>query len=626
MRRLIGCDIPNRIFLPSQNFMSNGSLSQLKKFAAMAPYLHQAFSLVWTAARRWTVVWAILLLAQGLLPVGIVYLTRALVDNVAGIIGTGLTLDGLGPTITLVASMALLLLLSESLRGITRWVRTSQAELVQDHISTLIHHKASTLDIAFYESTDWYDRMHRARYDALSRPITLLENFGGLVQNGITLAAMALVLTTYAPWIPLLLLISTGPALSVVLKYARRQHEWQMRNTQAERRTRYYDRMLTVREAAAEMRLFGLSDYFKEAFQDLRRRLRVEKLQIMRQQAFAEWWAAGLGVAAMGGAMGWMIWRAVQNQATIGDLAMFYQAFQQGQRMMRTLLDNVGQIYQNSLFLENLFEYLGIEPEIHSPPTPAPVPDKLQKGIYFEDITFRYPGSRRTTLEHFSLDIPAGKMVAIVGTNGAGKSTLIKLLCRFYDPEYGCVRIDGVDIREYDIDALRNIITVLFQEPVHYHDTAADNIRMSDLAGHSDRDAVHSAARDAGADGPIERLPEGYDTMLGKWFGGADLSTGEWQRVALARAFLRRAPVVVLDEPTSAMDVWAEVDWMSRFRTLTEGRTTLVITHRFTTAMQADIIHVMDKGRLIESGSHEELIAHNGRYAQSWHAQYRQGS
>ncbi|HIG45084.1 MAG TPA: ABC transporter ATP-binding protein [candidate division Zixibacteria bacterium] len=605
--------------------MSDGPTSQLKKMSELAPYLRQAFELVWKAARRWTVAWAVLLVVQGMLPVGLVYLTRALVDNIAGIIGTGLTLAELRPTVMLVAAMALLLLLTESLHGIARWVRTSQAELVKDYINTLIHHKASTLDLSFYESSDWYDRMHRAKYDALSRPITLLENMGGLLQNGLTLAAMAIVLTTFASWIPLLLLVSTGPALAVVLKYARRQHEWQIRNTQAERRTRYYDWILTVREAAAELRLFELSAYFLDAFQSLRRRLRIEKLQIMRNQAFAEWWAAGLGVLAMGGAMGWMVWRAVQGQVSIGDLAMFYQAFQQGQRMMRTLLENVGQIYQNSLFLENLFGFLGTKPELYVSAHPAPIPDIMRDGIQFEDITFRYPASEIPVMEHFSLDVPANKMVAIVGTNGAGKSTLIKLLCRFYDPEKGQVKIDGIDIREHDIDALRHMITVLFQEPVHYHESAGDNIRMGDLANNPSAEEVHTAARNAGADGPVSRLPEGYETMLGKWFGGADLSTGEWQRVALARAFLRKAPIIVLDEPTSAMDVWAEVDWMARFRTLTEGRTTLVITHRFTTAMQADIIHIMDGGRLIESGTHEELIAQDGRYAQSWRAQQRTG-
>jgi len=615
------------MLLPNACFMSNSPLSQLKKMAELAPYLRQAFELVWTAARRWMIAWSVLLIVQGLLPVGIVYLTRALVDDIARILGTGLTLDELRPTIFLVAAMALLLLLTESLHGISRWVRTSQAELVQDHISTLIHHKASTLDLAFYESSDWYDRMHRAKYDALTRPITLLENIGGMVQNGITLAAMAVVLTSYAPWIPLLLLVSTGPALVVVLRYARKQHEWWIRNTKAERRTRYYDWILTIREAAAELRLFDLSAHFREAFQSLRQRLRIGKLQIMRDQAFAEWWAAGLGVLAMGGAMGWMIWRAVDGQSGIGlgDLAMFYQAFQQGQRMMRMLLEHVGQIYQNSLFLENLFGFLTIKPELRSAQQSAPTPDIIRDGIQFEDITFRYPASDISVMEHFSLDVPANKMVAIVGTNGAGKSTLVKLLCRFYDPEIGLVKIDGIDIREHDIDALRRMITVLFQEPVHYHDSAGDNIRMGDLANNPSMAEVHAAAHNAGADGPIRRLPEGYETMLGKWFGGADLSTGEWQRVALARAFLRKAPIIVLDEPTSAMDVWAEVDWMSRFRTLTEGRTTLVITHRFTTAMQADIIHIMDGGRLIESGTHEELIEQDGRYAQSWRAQQRTG-
>ncbi len=226
-------------------------------------------------------------------------------------------------------------------------------------------------------------------------------------------------------------------------------------------------------------------------------------------------------------------------------------------------------------------------------------------------------------LDRFSLTIPAGHTVALVGANGAGKSTLIKLLCRLYDPEAGAITLDGVNIREIPLEELRRQITVLFQQPIQYHTTAAENIALGNLAATPGDAEIVAAARAAGADTPIDRLPEGYDTVLGKMFGGADLSGGEWQRVALARAFLRPAPILVLDEPTSAMDSWAEAAWLERFRCLAHGRTVLMITHRFTTAMQADMIHVMEAGEIVESGRHDALLARGGLYAQSWSTQMK---
>jgi ATP-binding cassette subfamily B protein len=248
----------------------------------------------------------------------------------------------------------------------------------------------------------------------------------------------------------------------------------------------------------------------------------------------------------------------------------------------------------------------------------------LHSGICLEDVTFRYPDSERIALASFNLAIPARQVVAIVGENGAGKSTLLKLLCRFYDPEAGTITWDGTDLRAFAQADLRRRITVLFQQPAPYHETVTDNIAFGDLAARPSQEQIVRAAQAAAADVFIERLPDGYDTVLGKWFGYTELSVGEWQRLALARAFVRQADLVILDEPTSAMDSWAEAAWMARFRELVAGRTALIITHRFTTAMQADVIHVMDAGRVVETGTHAELVALGGRYAASWRAQMRE--
>jgi ATP-binding cassette subfamily B protein len=384
--------------------------------------------------------------------------------------------------------------------------------------------------------------------------------------------------------------------------------------------------VLTYSEFAAEIRQFDLGGYFKETYQQVRRKLRGERLRLLRDESLARLASGLLGLVVTGVVMAWMVWRAFLGQVTLGDLVLFYQAFDRGQLLMRSLLGNVGQIYANSLFLENLFEFLDLQPHVVDPLSPREAPAAVREGVTFRDVTFRYPGTERVALEHFSLSIPAGQVAAIVGPNGAGKSTVIKLLCRFYDPEAGRIEIDGLDIRDLRVLDLRRLITVLFQSPVPYHATVADNIGFGDLLARPDRAQIEEAARGAGADTIAQELPQGYDTMLGKWFAhGTQLSVGEWQRIALARAFLRRADILVLDEPTSFMDSWAEAEWLDRFRRLAKGRTAIIVTHRFTLAMRADVVHVMQRGQIAESGSPRELILRGGLFAQSWAGQLQRG-
>lgn len=595
-----------------------------RKFKQQIPYLPWAVRLVFRAAGGLTLVWFILLIVQGLLPVASVYLTKYLVDGIARIVGSDSGWEGLMPLVPAAAAMALVLILSEVLQGILSLVRTAQSEQVQDHIQGLIHAQAMRLDLSFFDDPGYYDQLHRARIDALHQPVALIQNAGSLVQSFVTLAAMAGVLLSFGIWIPLLLALGTIPALVVVAHNTLRYHRWRMRNTMANRQTGYYDMMLTQRDAAPEMRLFGLGPHFRNLFAKLRERLRREEIKLARDEAVSQASASLIGLATMGAALVWMGLRVSRGALSLGDLALFIQAFLQGQRMMRSLLGSAGEIYRNVMFLENLFEFLALQPKVNMPEHPVPHPG-LENALELDNITFFYPGTARPALDRFSLTISAGRITALVGENGAGKTTLIKLLCRFYDPAEGRVLIDRTDIRNLDPDVLRRRITVLFQEPVRYHDTVFNNIAFGDIDGRPDPARIEAAAQAAGADAPIGRLPETYSAVLGKWFGGAELSGGEWQRLALARAFLRQAELIILDEPTSAMDSWAEADWLARFRRLVAGRTALIITHRFTTAMQADIIHVMDKGRIIESGSHPELLELSGRYAVSWMQQMRGG-
>jgi ATP-binding cassette subfamily B protein len=445
----------------------------------------------------------------------------------------------------------------------------------------------------------------------------LLGNIGALLQNAITLLAMGAILIPLGPWLALALLLSTLPAFYVVVHYALAEYQWRQRTTTDDRRAWYYDWIMTTAEAAAELRLFALGKHFQTNYQALRGRLRGERFHLMRRQSIAELGASLIALGIVGGALGWMVWKALHGLVTLGELALIYAAFNQGQGLMRTLLENAGQLYGNSLFLRNLFEFLALKP-IVSQGSGVRVTD-IETGITFTSVSFSYPDASGKALDDFSLTIPSGKIVAIVGPNGAGKSTLLKLLCRFYDPDAGTIAIDGNDLRDIATDDLRRLITVLFQQPVHYNTTVRENILYGDLKADLSETEMWNAISAAGAEEIVARLPQHEQTLLGRWFaGGTELSVGEWQRIALARAFLRQAPIIVLDEPTSALDPWAEADWLERFRKLAIGRTAIVITHRFTTAMHADVIHVMDRGRIVESGSHQRLLEQNGLYAESW--------
>lgn len=583
------------------------------------PYLPQAFSLVWGGAPRLTVVWIALLVVQGFLPVVLVYLTRALVDSLVTAIKTGGGWEAVRPTIIYIAFMAGLMITLEVLRKVTNYIRLAQAELVKDHISGLIHRQSTRVDLAFYDSPDFYDRLHRARTEGGHRPVVLIENVGALLQNGITLIAMAAVLVPYGLWLPAALVLSTLPALWVVLRNRVLHHAWRRKSTAAERRSWYYDWVLTSRDTSGEVAMFKLAGHFRNAFQSVRRLLRGERLKLAGKEAVSELAAGIFGLVVTGVAMAFMVLRAFRGAITLGDLALFYQAFNQGQRLMRTFLEQVGEIYSNMLFLGDLFEFLDMEPHIVSPEEAAAPPMELTDGLHFRNVTFSYTKGGKCILEDFDLHLPANTTTAIVGANGSGKSTILKLLCRLYDPGQGSVEIDGTDLREFSLDELRRFVTVIFQDPVNYNATVAENIMLGDIEGRPGMKLIKAAAMASGADETAERLKWGYDTLLGTWFvGGAELSGGEWKRIALARTLLRHAPVILLDEPTSEMDPWAAAEWARRFRALAAGRTAVIVTHRITTAAAADLIYVLDKGRVTESGSHTELINAGGAYADLW--------
>ena len=568
-----------------------------------------------------------MLLVQGLLPAISITLTRQLVNNLVVVAGGGFSWESLQKILMPIGLMASILLLGEFFNACGEWIRTAQSELVHDYISGLIHKQSVGVDYGFYEYSEFNDKLNRAREGASGRSLALLESTGGLLQNSVTLFAVAAILLPYGFWLPLTLVISAFPAFYILMYLNKIQYNWSQRTTTARRWLGYYDWLLTNNSTAAEVRLFDFGDYFQSSYKQLRRQLRQEQLKLLRQQTLGRFGATIIALAILGFAVLWMGRLVLLGVLTLGDLAVFLQALGEAQGVIKTLLSNLGQIYRNSLFISNLFDFLQIKPKIVDPPNPVPVPSILTQGIEFRQVTFRYPGTEEPVLDNFNLVLPAGKIVAIVGDNGAGKSTLIKLLCRFYDPDSGSIELDGTNIREFPVKKFRRLITVLFQSHIPYYTTAGENIALGDIWAASNQAEIEAAAKASGIHDKIMHLPQGYNTMLGKLFPeGAELSGGQWQRLALARAFFRRAQIIILDEPTSAMDPWAEHDWLERFRTLASDRTAIVITHRFTLAMQADIIHVMRAGEIVESGNHDELLALHGLYAQSWKSQMQASS
>ncbi|MDT7856635.1 ABC transporter ATP-binding protein [Rubrivirga sp. S365] len=581
--------------------------------------------LLWSAAPLWTVLWLALLAVQGVLPAALVALTKWVIDAMNMAVGMGRSWD----TVEVVAVPTLLMggvfLLQRVLGGVIQWVSVAQSEYVEDYVTNLVQQKASTVDFEFYEAPEYHDLMEQAQSQGTTRVLQLIQNGGSLLQTSVTLFSIGVILIGYGLWIPLALIVSAVPVLAVVLYYNRQQHTWWTGATPRRRRAQYYGILLTTMQSAAEVRMNRLDGPLIRGYRALRERLRSERLVLVRNQALGRFGAAVVSLLVTGVVMGWVVWQAFAGDATLGDLAAFYQAFTQAQTVTGTALTSAGAVYANSLFLRHLFDFLDLEPRVVDPPDPKPFPAQLAEGVRFEDVTFSYPGTTRNALEGFSLEIPAGKTVAIVGENGAGKSTFIKLLCRFYDPDQGRVTVDGTDLREFALADVRRRTAVLFQFPMRYQMTAEQNVRLGDPDVDPESPRFREAVVGAGADALVDRLPKGEETLLGRWFeGGVELSGGEWQRVALARAFYRESPLVILDEPTSFMDSWAENEWLDRFDHVAGDRTALIITHRFTTAMRADIIHVMNGGQIVESGTHDELVEQRGRYAESWATQTRQ--
>ncbi|MCT7958515.1 ABC transporter ATP-binding protein [Laspinema palackyanum] len=584
--------------------------------------IKRATQLVWQSAPGWTIASLVLLLVQGVLPLLSLYLMKLLVDTVTvGIAEPDKTII-FRQILLLITLVGIATLVSDFCRSLGNFTTEAQSQVVTDYVHDMLHAKSIEVDLEYYENAQYYNALHRAQQEAAFRPPRILTSLIQVAQNAVSLVAIAGLLLSLHWSIGAILFAAAVPGLLVRLKHTGKLFQSQRGWTSLERIAYYFHWMLTHDTYAKEVRLFDLGSLFRTRYRHLRQEIRQQKLILARQRSMTELATQASATLAIFAACGFIAFQTVQGAITLGGLVMYYQAFQRGQGFLREMLSSVASLYENSLFLSNLYEFLDLKRAISEPLHPQPMPKPLQIGIEFHNVGFHYPHSSRALLENINLTIKAGNIVALVGENGAGKTTLIKLLCRLYEPTKGKITFDNIDLRQLTTTDLRREISVVFQDYVHYNLTARENIGFGNIDLLSDDKQIVAAAQAAGAEVAIAKLPRGYDTTLGTQFDqGEELSIGEWQKVALARAFLRQSQIIILDEPTSALDAQAEFEVFEQFRQLTRGKTAILISHRLSTVKMADRIFVLKNGSIVESGSHWELLELGGTYTRLFEMQ-----
>src|SRR6202521_2339661 len=607
-----------------------------------AAALPRVIRLVWDASPAVTAALFAVTVVAGVIPAVSAYTSKLLVNAVVlGIevhnhptaVADALRFD-FGPwhtpvftTVNGIIFLAILQLLIFALIAFLSTARNITQQLLQNAVSMriqlMVMEKAASLDLAFYEDPASYDLLRRAQTDSINRPVLMISTAFGLVQTGLTFVTMIALLVVVSPLLAMLALLSPIPAFIADTRYGWRGYNIARWGSRLLRRMNYMVNLVTTDSFAKEVKLFGLGHYFIEryrliatAFYD------SQRSQVVRR--YMTGFALGnISTIVTSLTYLYIALQAIAGRLSLGSLTAYTQAAVQVQNSIQSVLSGFSGMYEHNLYLNNLVELMAKEPSMPVAATPVPVPQPMRGEIRFENVSFAYPGAASQALSNLSFTVKAGETLAVVGRNGAGKTTLFKLICRLYDPLEGRILIDGIDIKDFEPDELRRQIGAMFQDYVDYQATAAENIGLGNLPEIANRDAVVSASKQAGSDELIANLPEGYDTALGKWFdAGVNLSGGEWQKVALARAFMREeAGILLLDEPTSALDAQAEYDLFERLRSLTHGRTAVYISHRFSTVRRADRIVFLEHGRLVEEGTHEELIRLNGRYARLFRMQ-----
>ena len=592
----------------------------LQGFFGVFRYSRRALELVWGTNRALTIALGVLTLAAGVLPAGIAWVGAQIVDAVVAAIDAGGGTERVIEWVLLEG--ALVAGLAAVQRGLGLCQSLLRAQLGQ-RVNVMILEKALTLELRHFEDSEFYDKLTRARREASVRPLSLVMRSFGLAQNAVSLASYAVLLVQFSPWALAVLLLAGMPSFIAEAKFsgdAFRLFRWRSPET---RMQMYLETVLAREDHAKEVKLFGLGTRLLDRYRGIFDKLySADRALAVRRDS----WGFGLGLigtAALYGAYAWIAVSTVQRLITLGQMTMYFALFRQGQSAVSAGLSAIGGMYEDNLYLSTLYEYLDTE----VPPaagTSLRGPDPAD-GIRFEDVSFTYPGGTEPALAGISLHLRPGSSLALVGENGSGKTTLIKLLTRLYEPGSGRITLDGLDLREWDPAALRARIGVIFQDFARYQLLVGENVGAGDERDFEDEARWREAAGKGQAAEFIERLPAGYHTQLGKWFkDGRELSGGQWQKIALSRAFMRsQADVLVLDEPTSSMDARAEAEVFEHFRRLASDRITILISHRFSTVRMADHIVVLDRGRIVEQGSHEQLMQQGGTYASLFTLQAR---
>lgn len=576
-------------------------------------YSRRAMSLVWTTSRFLTFTLAILTVLAGVLPAAIAYIGQLIVDGVVA----AMTSDSpdIRRVLWLVALEALVVTaVAASQRGLSASQSLLRALLGQ-RVNVMILEKALTLQLAHFEDSEFYDKLTQARREASSRPLSLVNRTFGLVQNSISLTSYAVLLYAFSPWAVLILIGAGLPAFFAEAKFsgdAFKLFRWRSPDT---RMQMYLETVIAREDGVKEVKLFQLGPRLLQRYQDIFRKLFAEDRRLTLRR---DGWGFALGLLSTGafyGAYAWIVITTINNEITLGAMTMYLLLFRQGQSAVAAILSAISGMYEDNLYLSNLYEYLGQPVQQRSGqlvrgPTP-------ETGLELRNVSFTYPGAARPAINNINLNIRPGESLALVGENGSGKTTLIKLITRLYEPTSGSILLDGLDLNDWDIDALRQRIGVIFQDFGRYQFTVGENIGAGDVR-HIDNAERWAAAAETGMAAPfIEEMSEGYETQLGRWFkGGRELSGGQWQKIALSRAFMRSdADILVLDEPTATMDAASEAAMFDHFRRASGSKMIILISHRFSTVRAADQIVVIHDGEIVEHGDHASLLELDGQYA-----------
>ncbi|MUL37823.1 ABC transporter ATP-binding protein [Gloeocapsopsis dulcis] len=586
----------------------------LRQILAVFRYSRRAIELVWTTSHVLTLVLAIFTLTAGLLPGAIAYIGKLIVDAVVAASQSGLESNRAIALGYLTLEAILVALLAGSQRGLSI-CQSLLRVLLGQRVNVLILEKALTLDLTHFEDSEFYDKMTRARREASSRPLSLVSRTFGIVQDSLSLVTYGGLLLQFSLWALLALVLTAIPAFVAETKFAGeafRLFRWRAPET---REQHYLETLIAREDFAMEVQLYQLGPMLLQRYHNIFNRLYREDRNLTLRRGVWGYALSLLSSAAFYAAYAWIVVEAIAGRISLGDMTMYLVVFRQGQTTFSSALSSLGGMYEDQLYLSNLYEFL--EQDIPQPRGNATKGITPQDGIRFENVTFTYPGSLQPAVKNLSLHLKPGEKLAIVGENGSGKTTLIKLLTRLYSPDSGRILLDGLDLQQWEIEVLHRRIGVIFQNFVRYQFTVGENIGVGDVQHLVEEPHWHTAAEKGMAQPFIEQMADKFYTQLGRWFkGGQELSGGQWQKIALSRAFMRtQADILVLDEPTAAMDAEAEVLIFQRFRTLSKDKMAILISHRFSTVRMADKIVVLSGGELIEQGTHEELLQAEGRYA-----------